>query len=810
MDRGEVMKLRTKMLIATMLLSIIPLLVGAGLVGKMAASSGHEEITHEVKDRLVSLRESKKQQVERYFQLIQKQVIRYSGDSVVVDATQGFERSFRTFRKDSGLSSASRVAEQRELLKPTYDGFDKRYRQVNGGVGSESETMLNGLSPEAVALQYQFIENNSNPVGSKDALNDISVDSKYADVHARYHPQIRKYLKTFSFYDIFLIDSNSGQVVYSVYKELDFATSLKQGPFADSGLAEVYRKAMKLTHQDGVVITDFAPYKASYEAQAGFIASPIFKNGERIGILVFQMPIDAINDVMTSKAKWKDVGLGESGETYLVGRDKRLRSQSRFLIEDQSGYLKALKESGLAANVIERIKATGSGIGLQPVDTQGVREALAGQEGFKVFPDYRGVAVLSAFAPIELKGLDWVLMAELDEEEAFHGVEEMNDNIFTSILLVVLIIAAIAIGVGAYAARLFTGPVMDAAKAAERIATGDLESPIIAESKDEIGQLAISLNDMRLALAKSVEERERLATTEREQVKLQLELQRQESELVKHFEGNIGSSVELVSGTAEEVNDSATALASTAEELTAQSQLTGESVESGAESVNSTAAASEEMSASISLVTDRIHSAMDISNEAVHQANATNDSMSHFNEMSNQIGSVVQVISDIAEQTNLLALNASIEAARAGDAGRGFAVVAGEVKELANQTARATEEISSQVSQLQGESGRAITAISKISEVIGRMNEISQSIDEAMTQQNEATHEISSGAQQSTESISQIQHAFEDVIVASTDTARMSSSLLETSDKLAHAAEEQKRLVEDFLSEMKEIRSRST
>lgn len=154
---------------------------------------------------------------------------------------------------------------------------------------------------------------------------------------------------------------------------------------------------MKLT--SGSFFTDFKPYTPSYEAQAAFVSAPIRDNGETVGVLIMQMPLDVINGIMTHNQNWKKSGLGQSGETYLVGSDKLMRSNSRFVLEDKAGYLALMKELGTDSATLAKMDALSTSIGLQPVNSDAVARGLAGETGFELIRDYRNIPVLSAYMP---------------------------------------------------------------------------------------------------------------------------------------------------------------------------------------------------------------------------------------------------------------------------------------------------------------------------------------------------------------------------------------------------------------------------
>ena len=239
----------------------------------------------------------------------------------------------------------------------------------------EEEASVSDYWPEdeeARLMQGIYIADNPYSTGSKHFLDDPGDGSSYGQAHELYHPIIRDFLERFGYYDIFLVDVDTGgHISYSVFKEVDYGTSLLDGPYAETNFAEAYRAARGANDPSFVQLVDFEPYAPSYNAPAAFIASPIFDGDEKIGVLVLQMPIDRINNIMTSDQNWSDVGLGESGETYIVGQDFRLRNQSRFLIEDSENYFKMIEELGVPLETRDRIRNLDSTIGLQEVRTEG-------------------------------------------------------------------------------------------------------------------------------------------------------------------------------------------------------------------------------------------------------------------------------------------------------------------------------------------------------------------------------------------------------------------------------------------------------
>jgi methyl-accepting chemotaxis protein len=347
-------------------------------------------------NKLRANREVKRGAVERYFQFINDQVLTFSEDQMVVDGMRELRQVFATYRTERKLK-ADVLQQQRDELRQYYtDDFAAEYRIHNDGNAPPVDLYFKQLDDDAIALQHAYIWANPNPLGSKHLLDSAPDQTKYSRLHDELHPIVRSYLEKFGYYDIFLVDPETGDIVYSVFKELDYGTSLIDGPYANTNFGEAFRAANDATGKDAVVLVDYKQYPPSYQAPASFIASPIYDGDEKVGIAMFQMPIDRLNAIMAERA-----GLGETGETYLVGPDLLMRSDSYLDPENHS----------VAASFRHPEKGK--------IDTEAVRASLAGKSGTDVVLDYNGSPVLSAYCPVEIGGLTWGLLAEIDVAEAF-------------------------------------------------------------------------------------------------------------------------------------------------------------------------------------------------------------------------------------------------------------------------------------------------------------------------------------------------------------------------------------------------------
>ena len=450
-------------------------------------------------DKLRAIREIKAGQIESYFQNIENQVLTFSEDKMVIEAMEALQAGFDQIDVSMRQNGISEYTLDTSLQSYYEKEFIPRLKQnQDKSVFASSYIPSN---PRTKALQYLFISSNPEPVGEKDRLSTASISGLYTDAHKKYHPVFRSFLEKFGFYDLFLIDAASGHVVYSVFKEVDFGSSLLSGPYRTSQLAAVFRKARAASYPDFVHLVDFAPYAPSYNGQASFMGSPIFDGDKLTGVLVFQMPIERINNTMTNRNSWEEVGLGKSGETYLVGEDLTLRNQSRFMVEDKTGYLEAISRSGISQSTIKIIDNLNSTIGLQPVETQGTKAAISGQIGEDVFPDYRGIPVLSTFRPLNITGVNWVIMSEIDEAEALAPLNRLR----WQYLIVFLAMTPLILIASFYFSRSITKRLKALDNAAMKLAGGDLDVSLVISGTDEIGSLSDSFTKMRNAIHDLIE-----------------------------------------------------------------------------------------------------------------------------------------------------------------------------------------------------------------------------------------------------------------------------------------------------------------
>ncbi|UPY38496.1 methyl-accepting chemotaxis protein [Sediminicoccus sp. KRV36] len=350
-------------------------------------------------------------------------------------------------------------------------------------------------------------------------------------------------------------------------------------------------------------------------------------------------------------------------------------------------------------------------------------------------------------------------------------------------------------------ARGIARPINSMTAAMSGLAAGRLETEIPArDRKDEIGAMSAAVQvfkDNALAVRRLEQETATLAAATETEKKAAMD------RMAHDFEATIGGIVENVASASSEMEASAQSLTRIAERTSGQAGIVLTATEEASANVQTVAAASEELASTVNEIARQVSASSDIARRAVEQAESTNGRVQGLSAAAQEIGEVVRLINDIAARTNLLALNATIEAARAGDAGKGFAVVAGEVKQLAAQTAKATQEISGKVQEMQTATTASVGAIQAIGETIGEMSQIALGIASAVEQQGAATREIARSVQNAASGTREVASNIADVSQASGETGSAAGQMLSAAGGLSRQADQLRREVQGFVAKIR-------
>jgi methyl-accepting chemotaxis protein len=361
-----------------------------------------------------------------------------------------------------------------------------------------------------------------------------------------------------------------------------------------------------------------------------------------------------------------------------------------------------------------------------------------------------------------------------------------------SITMAVVAIAALLFG------RWLSTPLVRMASAMQNLAQGDIDAGIERfDRRDEIGVISRALSVFHDKLLEN-----RQLTADQVKVQEQTAADRKDAMLriADGFEHTVGKIIETVSSASSEIEVAAGSLTRTAEVTQGLSATVAAASDQSSANVQSAAAASEEMASSVTEIGRQVRESHKVAHAAVQQAEQTNARIAELSQSAGRIGEVIKIITAVAEQTNLLALNATIEAARAGEAGRGFAVVASEVKALAAQTAKATDEIGTQIAQMQAATRLSVSAIKEIGGTITQISEIASTIAAAVEQQGTATQKIAQNVQQAAQGATQVTSSITDVNRGATDTGAAAAQVHTLASSLVSESNHLKTEVENFLS----------
>ncbi len=541
-------------------------------------------------------------------------------------------------------------------------------------------------------------------------------------VQGRYEDFFTQYQELYGYQDLFLINSE-GYVFYSVAQKPDYQTNLLDGPYSESNLGQLVGQVLE-TGQLG--FTDFDSYAPSGGDLAAFIAQPVTRDregGNRIEIVVaVQLPIDGINAIMQDVA-----GLGDSGEIYLVGPDRRMRSDSSRFPETHS----------VVASFAGTVEENG-------VDTEASRRGLDGHGGVGVILNYQDQMVVSAWDAVDVPGLNWVIIAEENTNEAFAAANDLGNVLAVISMGLELVLIVVIVWVAGTVAR----PVLQITDVAQSIAQGNLDVVAEVQARDETSVLAGAFNQMviqlRDMLRNEQEQREYLESTVREYVEYMEAVGQGDLTLQMDIDGN-GRRSDMLSVLGHTLNRTTATIQDMTRQIhSAANNLTSSAAEILAATTQQASGASEQ-SAAISQTTTTVDELKTIAEQSVtraqdvagasrrtvevsrtgqrsveeiiksmHEIKARVEGIAEnilaLSEQTQQIGDIISTVNDIAAQSNILALNASVEAARAGEYGKGFAVVAVEVRNLAEQSRQATAQVKTILSDIQKATNATVMA----------------------------------------------------------------------------------------------------
>ncbi|MDI1286473.1 MAG: adenylate/guanylate cyclase domain-containing protein [Reyranella sp.] len=436
-------------------------------------------------NQLTIVRKSKAHQLEAYFRTISTELSQLATSKMVVDATREFKARF----DELGVSDVPF-----DVRRRVGDWYVTQYMPEMRRV-TDKDLNVNDflpIGPAAYYLQYNYIVQNPHPRARRRLVDNAGDGSAYSGQHAIYHPLLRSAATAFRFQDLMLVDASTGDLIYTVDKEVDFATSLRTGPRRHSNVAAAVAACSSGVDKSTVCFEDFTPYAPSRGAPTAFMAAPVFDRDVLIGILVAQLSIQEIDNVVTGNRRWRQDGFGDTGEAYIVGPDRLVRSGLRAFYENPEQYFAELKSGGELDENIDAIRRYGTPVLHQRVLTEAARAGLAGIEGEGEIFGYRRIPTLASWGPLAIAGTNWALIAKVDTAEAFAPIYKLQRDLTIVGGLALLVVLA----TGAWLSRALLGPMRDLTVGVSRFAAGDYQTKVPIRTDDEIGALCVAFNNM--------------------------------------------------------------------------------------------------------------------------------------------------------------------------------------------------------------------------------------------------------------------------------------------------------------------------
>lgn len=667
------MNIAARLMLGAVALTAIVVVLAAGTTGWIAISDSSDAFETAIEQQFQAVAIGRENAVRAQFDSYKDLLQSLAHNRMTQEAGYGLVRAYNTYHYEVAAPS---IDEARASLLEWYNAdYAKVYQQQTHGLNAPVDDWLAGLSLDALLIQTNYMAQKGTAAMAE--LADAGDGTIYGQQYKRYHSSFQDVVKRFGLSDLMLVDSQSLTVIYSANKGPQLISSLKDGAFKSSQLAQIAQALMQNPAGE-VLISEFSHSPFQFEQQVVYLGVPVFydlfSKDKPVSFLIAEIPASRFSQIMTGGFNWASLGLGNTGEAYLVAQNGTLITELRPMHENSKDFIAQIgKHISNEKAQIAQMERTQTASGWLTITTS---EAAKGKAGMDETRDYLGRTMLTAWRPVQIGNQNFTLITQQTPDEVFATINTLTVSVWRNLIIAALVLTAIAAGIAFVFSRYITQPITRLAEQIQRVGDHkDLSVEFVVEHKDEVGNISQALNGLFAELRKMLAEvtkashhsvssaSENAATSEQ----CRVETARQRHEMTA-------------------VDSETTQMVIAFNHMTQQLGVVAKQVEQAAE----TAASGK----------GRVVAVADNMRHLSGQVSESCESMAALRAAADKITKVLDTIQSVAEQTNLLALNAAIEAARAGQHGRGFAVVADEVRRLSADTQVATGEIQTLINNL--------------------------------------------------------------------------------------------------------------
>ena len=488
------LSVQSKLIAAFVLLTLLAI----GIVSWIGYVSARESLRASAESQLMGLERSKAALVQNILRSARNQVLALSASRGLTDATRELLTAYRQLAREPVTPEMQ--AEVRRFYREEFEPVLREHSAIDPPKDSLLPTTTTGWY-----LHYHYLATGPKPYGSENTNRSTNDKSAYGQVVARRLPEIEGAMQRLGQENLLLVDPETLDVFFSLKQSSILGTNLVNGPYAASKMSALAQGLRNSQNVDDYRVADFEAYYPALGQPNAFVGTPVFDGPRMSAVMLLRLPIEPINNALSGNRQWEAEGLGKTGEVYLLGPDQTMRTDSRFLIENPTEFLKTLRGSTLTTRTAETVEKLGTTILTVPVQHEAAALALRGQTGIQELNDYRGVPVLMAYGPVDLDSLRWGVIAKVDKAEAMAPLSIYAKRVLTWGVGIALLATLMAL----LLAKVLTRPINALVRAAKQVSLGDLDVKVELNATDEYRELGEAFNEMVTSLRTNREELDR-------------------------------------------------------------------------------------------------------------------------------------------------------------------------------------------------------------------------------------------------------------------------------------------------------------